>query len=522
MKKKLFLLLIMILSIFMVPTVLAKDKAPENITKRCFYRYYSPEMGYTYMVLQIKGNKEDPTAFITTFNSKAVDGANDRGNMEGVIGWDYDLFVNHKESCPYYAATDESGWPFDGFNVIVSYNYQTAQMWSKDKVEADKAHILISESIEADKAKEGVPLYDFDNYIGSDVNPSNSKHPNGMYTTSIDVDLTNSSAYRTCTYTLPAEYREKGYGYSSAVLFLGPSKKDASVKTAYGIVHKIEGNEAQAGNNQFPEKDIKDPGGILTSSKNNLSCPYYVYYNTDGTNTFTVLNDKTGYETKYIGSDSKPAFLLVSTTIANEKPGYNAETDGTPDTVEYEQNRAYERARDMGWRNTEGDEDPFAKKDGVIGDNFCSQPETVRASKLLGIFVIVSRILIPFLVIIWGTLDFSKVVTQGNTDSLKKEAQTFGIRVLLGIFIFFIPSIIYAVFTSFVYFNFVSDEYEKCAKCIFHPLDDSKCVVDETKGMTTSTTTTTAQAGNSIKGAVTTQVTQQLSPGILLVDPDNQ
>ena len=93
---------------------------------------------------------------------------------------------------------------------------------------------------------------------------------------------------------------------------------------------------------------------------------------------------------------------------------------------------------------------------------------------------------------------------------------------LLGIVIFFIPSIIYAVFTSFVYFNFVSDEYEKCAKCIFHPLDDSKCVVDETKGMTTSTTTTTAQAGNSIKGAVTTQVTQQLSPGILLVDPDNQ
>ncbi|MBR6072778.1 MAG: hypothetical protein IKP76_00455 [Bacilli bacterium] len=516
MKKKLFLLLIMILSIFMVPTVWAKEDEPDNGTKRCYYRYYSPEMGYSYMVLQIRGGNDDPTAFITTFNSKSEDGTTDRGNMETAGGWNYDVYVGHKESCPYYAAVDAGGWPLDGFNVRITYTYSEAEMWAKDRMEPDKSHILISESIETDKAKEGAPLYEYDKYIGSDINP-------GGHYTGITVDTSSSGNYRTCTYTLPEEYRKKGYGYSSAVLIMGPSKRDASVKSAYAIVHKIDGLEAQAFNNQFKENEITDPGNILTTSKNNLSCPYYVYYNTDGTNMFTILNDKSGYETKYIGSDSKPAFLLVSTTIASEKPGYNAATDGVPGGVTDEQNRAYERAKDMGWRNTEGDEDPFSKKDGVVGENFCSQPETIRASKLLGIFVIVSRIIIPFLVIIWGTIDFSKVVTQGNTDSLKKEAQTFGIRVLLGIFIFFIPSIIYAAFTSFVYFNFVSDEYEKCAKCIFHPLDASKCVSDSSSGSTTTkTTTTTAKAGNSIKGAVTTQVTQQLTPGVLLVDPDNQ
>ena len=393
-------------------------------------------------------------------------------------------------------------------NVRVSYVYTDAQMWAKDVSNQGKGHVLISTTIEEDKAKNNDTMNIEDNWkynrdVATEMN-------------NVDIDFSDPNKYRTCSYLLPDDLRKKGYGYSEVSLFIGPNKK-TGVTGIYAGVHMIDG-KVTSGNNEFKEEDIADPNSIKSTIKQNLSCPYYVYYNNEGTNKVTILNDRTGYDTQYVANGNKSAFLLISSTIASEKPSHSAERDLVPGTAEFEQDKALQRARELGWLTNSGDDDPFAYRKGVIGDKFCEQPETIKASRLLGFFVILVKVLVPMIIIIWGILDFAKVVTQGTTDSLKKEAITFGIRVLLGIFIFFVPSIISAAFDAFMYFKSAGQEYNKCAQCIFHPFDDSKCKVDDS---TAYPTTTTAAAGNSIKGPLTQQVTQKLSPGIILSDPDN-
>ena len=52
------------------------------------------------------------------------------------------------------------------------------------------------------------------------------------------------------------------------------------------------------------------------------------------------------------------------------------------------------------------------------------------------------KIMIPLLLIALGIVDFAKAVFGGNEDNMKKSAVKFGKRVLIGIVIFFIPSIL--------------------------------------------------------------------------------
>ena len=97
-KRTIILLLIVLLSIFIAPNVLAKDDEKTQ-GKKCYYRFYSEQYGYSYMVM-ILNSTGKPAAFITTFNSEPIDGSG-RGNEEAAQGWNADLYKQHKEVCPY-------------------------------------------------------------------------------------------------------------------------------------------------------------------------------------------------------------------------------------------------------------------------------------------------------------------------------------------------------------------------------------------------------------------------------------
>ena len=486
MKKSLLLVLIILLSVFIAPTVYGANDS--DIKKRCYYQYYSYEYGFSYTVLVINGDKS-ANAYITTFNSNDVEGNNGKGNVEGVNGWDYNEFQSYNGVCPYYAAVDTNGT----YKVTVSYNIGTARQEIAKVNDQSEAHVLMSTTIKADKESNG-DIYDEDNdnYIGVDsgTNVSGIKH----------LDL--SKPYNNCSYILSTEDRKKGFGYTEASLFLGFDTK-LNKNTAYAAVHIVEGNNNDNifANDEFEYPDeFKDPDNIMPAAISSLGCPAYMIYDNANTNSVMLLNDKKDYVTK---RTSNTQFVLIRSDLVT-------------DAVEFESSIAHKRAKDLGWETTSGNEDPFAYRKATRGDNFCSQAETRKATRLLGFFVMLSRAFIPILVIIWGVFDFTKVVTQGTTDSLKKDAKTFGVRVLLGLFIFFVPTIIYAIFNMFVYWKIVEDEYMKCANCIFHPFDSSKCntkVEDETAD---------ADATTSIKNVIPTTQSSQLKPGIIIEDPDNK
>ena len=75
--------------------------------------------------------------------------------------------------------------------------------------------------------------------------------------------------------------------------------------------------------------------------------------------------------------------------------------------------------------------------DGIFGDK--DDPESLRY--LLNEILIYPKIIVPILVIILGTLDLAKAVVASKEDEMKKAQKTFIKRIMIGIIIFFVPTI---------------------------------------------------------------------------------
>lgn len=99
--------------------------------------------------------------------------------------------------------------------------------------------------------------------------------------------------------------------------------------------------------------------------------------------------------------------------------------------------------------------------------NFCS--ETSAIWKLVGQILYIFKIVIPILVVIFGMIDLGKAVVASKDDEIKKAAKQLGMRILAGIVIFFIPTIIGFAFTLADGFSNVENDYNVCSTCITNP-----------------------------------------------------
>lgn len=69
-----------------------------------------------------------------------------------------------------------------------------------------------------------------------------------------------------------------------------------------------------------------------------------------------------------------------------------------------------------------------------------SDPESIRY--LINEILQYPKIIVPILVILFGSLDFAKAVISGKEDGMKKAQSTFIKRVIIGVAFFFIPVIV--------------------------------------------------------------------------------
>ena len=88
--------------------------------------------------------------------------------------------------------------------------------------------------------------------------------------------------------------------------------------------------------------------------------------------------------------------------------------------------------------------------------------------KFIGYIILIVKIIIPLLLIIFGIIDLFKAVTGGKDGEVAKSLKTFVFRLIAGVAIFFIPTIISFVFTLVDGFDDVENEYELCQKCILN------------------------------------------------------
>jgi hypothetical protein len=121
----------------------------------------------------------------------------------------------------------------------------------------------------------------------------------------------------------------------------------------------------------------------------------------------------------------------------------------------------------------------------------CTQEGVLRSFKFLGNLLLVARILVPIVLIIMGSIDFGKAVIASNQDAVIKSAKTFATRIVAGVIVFLLPTIV-----NFA-FNLLpagSNDYSACRTCFFKP---SSCSVSSSSTSTSSGSNTSSSTSTS-------------------------
>lgn len=98
---------------------------------------------------------------------------------------------------------------------------------------------------------------------------------------------------------------------------------------------------------------------------------------------------------------------------------------------------------------------------------FCSNSASIW--QVVGYFLLVFKIVIPLLLIIFGMIDLGKAVISSDDKAVQKAAKSLLMRVIAGVCVFFIPTIIGVAFTMVGNFTEVKGQYDICSKCISSP-----------------------------------------------------
>lgn len=90
-----------------------------------------------------------------------------------------------------------------------------------------------------------------------------------------------------------------------------------------------------------------------------------------------------------------------------------------------------------------------------------------------GKLIFFAKIFLPLIIIVKATLDLSKIVISGSNSEIPKQAKKLGITLVAGILIFYIPTLINAMFSFISGFDDKRTEDSKiCSACIFDVYGD--------------------------------------------------
>ena len=112
---------------------------------------------------------------------------------------------------------------------------------------------------------------------------------------------------------------------------------------------------------------------------------------------------------------------------------------------------------------------------------FCSQAGSVFYT--IGMFLLVFKVVIPLILIVFGMIDLGKAVMSSDDKAVSKAAKSLLNRIIAGIVIFFVPTIVGVLFKMVGSFTAVRDQYDICADCISNPTGSgSKCAAVKENG----------------------------------------
>lgn len=107
--------------------------------------------------------------------------------------------------------------------------------------------------------------------------------------------------------------------------------------------------------------------------------------------------------------------------------------------------------------------------------DICSpESSSLKAFQIIGYILIIIKILVPLIIIILGMIEFFKSLLSGDEKANSAAVKALINKVVMGVFIFFIPTILDAMLSLVRDAKSVGKNYEVCTKCVLDP-NSSEC-----------------------------------------------
>lgn len=229
---------------------------------------------------------------------------------------------------------------------------------------------------------------------------------------------------------------------------------------------------------EFNNSNFKVSKSSLTPEDFNNGCPnYYVScgaYNSSGTCAFSMTND-------FSMRDYEASESTKESAIDECGQGYMKDESGNCGKC---RSGYFKYGTECLSVCPEG----TIAKDGKICENKvveqvasdpCGEDSIKKLLRFFGYLLLIAKVVIPLIIIGFGTFDLFKAVTDKDEKSLGKQIKVLGIRIFTGIFVFFIPNLVYAVFGLTEKLNVIEqDKYKTCANCLLKPTS-AECQIEE-------------------------------------------
>lgn len=96
--------------------------------------------------------------------------------------------------------------------------------------------------------------------------------------------------------------------------------------------------------------------------------------------------------------------------------------------------------------------------------DFCDQTASIWG--VVGYFVLILKIVIPIVLIVLGMIDLGKAVISSDDKEIGKAVGTLLKRFIAAVIVFFVPSIVSALFNMVIGLNVNDASINKCVQCV--------------------------------------------------------
>ena len=100
----------------------------------------------------------------------------------------------------------------------------------------------------------------------------------------------------------------------------------------------------------------------------------------------------------------------------------------------------------------------------LLDSTFCA--DTANLWNILGFVVMVIKIVIPLALIILGMVDLGKAVISSDDKAIGKAVGSLVKRFIAAVLVFFIPTIVSALFNMVAGLDITEGDYNVCVQCV--------------------------------------------------------